>query len=544
MQLKALPLVAIAYMVFLGGCDDPVSPRDRSVAEQALAARGPGSAGLTTSATSASQIDLWWQDNSPNEAGWQVHRSTTGSAGVFTLLTTLAANSTFYTNMGLTQNTQYCYKVRSFKNAGPNTNYAAFLNTSCSTTLALPEAASNVSVRPVAELFQVVEVTWSDNSAAETGFRLERSANAAGPFEVAATVSANVTYYSNYGHALEQQVCYRVVAFNGNGASEPSNVDCTAPPNKPTELTAQSSVGNGIDLTWSDNSAVEDGYDVQRAGANLVFVTVATAPANATSYHDASVTPDVRYWYRVRAMKDGGSSPFSNSVTGISVAGPPTAPINLQAVPNGSSAVTLYWSNSSDNTETNRIERSLDGGSSWASAAPSDGYPYWFVDTGRTSEQQVCYRVFAVNAAGESAPSPTDCTTPPAAATNFSATINDDGSEDLRWTDNSGVEDAYLVLAIYWDWDGQAYVFEVASLPPNAESYRIDYWGDYAGYSFTAVAVKDGGYSDWAEEAIIGASQTTALRASTKKDPRIASRSGKLAKPFDPRVSSLKKLRR
>jgi hypothetical protein len=544
MQPKALTLVAIAYLVFLGGCDDPVSPRDRSAAEQAQAARTSGSPALTTSAPSGNQIDLWWRDNSPNEAGWEVHRSTTGSAGVFTLLATLAANATFYANTGLTQNTEYCYKVRSFKNAGPNTNYSAFLNTSCSKTLALPETPSNVSVSPVPELFQVVAVTWSDNSATETGFRLERSANMAGPFELVATVSANVIYYENYGQALEQQVCYRVVAFNGNGASDPSNVDCTAPPKRPTGLAAQSFDGHSIDLTWSDNSAVEDGYDVQRAESNLVFVTVATAPANATSYHDASVTPDVRYWYRVRALKDGGSTPFTNYAVAVAVGSPPTAPTDPVAVPNGSTAITLYWSNPSDNTEKNRVERSLDGGSSWATVAPSDLYPYGFVDTGRTSEQQVCYRVFAVNTAGESPPSGTDCTTPPAAATNFSATFNDDGSEDLRWKDNSGVEDAYVVLAIYWEWDGTAYVYEVASLPPNTESYRIDYAEWYYGYYFTAVAVKDGGYSDWAAEAILGASQTGALRASTTKDPRIASRSGQLTKPFDVRISSLKKLRR
>ena len=543
MQTKALGFAAITYLLFLGGCDDPVSPHLRTADEQAQAARGFGTPTLTTSASGPNQINLSWQDNSPNETGWEVHRSTTGANGVFTLLATLPANTTFYVNTGLTQQTEYCYMVRSFRNTGPNTNYGSFFNTSCTTTPALPAAPSNVSVKPVSELYGVVEITWSDNSSVENGFYVQRSASVAGPFEAVATLSANATLYQDYGRAFETLVCYRVLAFNNNGASDPSNVDCTAPPNTPTNLAAQSHDAHSIDLTWSDNSGVEDGYEVQRADASNVFVAIATTPANATSYHDATVTPDVRYTYRLRAAKDGGFSAYSNYVSGISVSVPPAAP-TIDAVPNGSTAITIYFYNPSDNTEGDRIERSLDGGSSWVIAGPTDSYYYGFTDGGRTSELQVCYRVFAVNRAGESPASNTDCTTPPAGPTNFSVTYNtSDDSDDLRWTDNSHVEDAYSVLAVYWDEYGTVYVYELAGLPPNTESYRLENASVYFGYYFTVVAVKDGGYSDWAAEGLIGGSQS-ALRVSTPRDPRIASRSGRLTKPIDVRLSSLRKLRR
>ena len=535
--------IAIPYVLFLGGCDDPVSPRLRTTDQQAQAVRNPGPPTLTTSASGPNQINLSWQDNSPNETGWEVHRSTTGASGDFTLLATLPANTTFYANTGLAQQTEYCYRVRSFRNAGPNTNYGSFFNTSCSTTPALPAAPSNVSVKPV-ESYGVVEVTWSDNSSTENGFYIQRSAGMAGPFETVSTLSANATLFQDYGRAFETQVCYRVLAFNNNGASDPSNVDCTAPPNYPTDLVAQSHDSHSIDLTWSDNSAVEDGYEVQRAETNSgVFVAVATTGANAKSYHDASITPDVRYTYRVRAMKDGGFTAYSNYVTAFSAGSPPAAP-TIDAIPNGSTAITIYWNNPSDNTQGDSVERSLDGGSTWATAALVDSYSYAFTDGGLTSESQVCYRVFAVNGAGHSPASNTDCTTPPAAATNFSITYNSsDDSDDLRWTDNSHVEDSYSVLALYYDEYGNSYIYEFASLPPNTETYHLDNASAWFGYYFTVVAVKDGGYSDWAAEGLIGATQNTP-RASTQKDPRIASRSGRLTKPFDVRLSSLKKLRR
>src|SRR5262245_45883131 len=110
MQPTARVLLAITCMAFLGGCDaDPFSPRRRSAGDQALA-RSVGSQTLTTTAVSANQIDLRWPDNSPNEAGWEVHRSTTGAGGAFTLLARLGANNTYYPNTGLTQQTEYCYK--------------------------------------------------------------------------------------------------------------------------------------------------------------------------------------------------------------------------------------------------------------------------------------------------------------------------------------------------------------------------------------------------------------------------------------------------
>jgi hypothetical protein len=110
----------------------------------------------------------------------------------------------------------------------------------------------------------------------------------------------------------EQQVCYRVIAFNTIGDSPASNIDCTTPPVGPTNLAATSLEDQSIDLTWQDNSAVEDGYQVQRAAGTAAFTAVANLPTNSTSYGDAEVSPNTSYEYRVRAKKDGGFSDHSN----------------------------------------------------------------------------------------------------------------------------------------------------------------------------------------------------------------------------------------
>ena len=94
-----------------------------------------------------------------------------------------------------------------------------------------PVAPSSVNASP--EGSHAVAVTWSDNSSNEQGFRIERSAVETGPWEVAGTAGASVTWFQDAGRASEQQVCYRVVAFNVTGGS-PSLSRCTAPPAAPT----------------------------------------------------------------------------------------------------------------------------------------------------------------------------------------------------------------------------------------------------------------------------------------------------------------------
>ena len=77
-------------------------------------------------AVSEGQIDVTWPDNSLSESGFEVHRSTTGSGGPFTLLATTAANVTSHGDQGLSAETQYCYEVRSFRRTGKQTTYSTF----------------------------------------------------------------------------------------------------------------------------------------------------------------------------------------------------------------------------------------------------------------------------------------------------------------------------------------------------------------------------------------------------------------------------------
>lgn len=495
LALRQYSLAGSLLLLSLLACDQdqPLAP------DESLAVVPKPATGLGATAVSPSQIELAWQDGSPNETGFEVHRSTTGPNGAFALLATTGSNVVNYSDAGLSAATQYCYKVRAFKRSGPNTGYSAFSNTACATTLGPPAAPSNTNATPPSSIR--VDVTWTDNSLTENGFRLERSAGEAGPWASVAQLGANVTSYSDGNRAAEEQVCYRVIAFNGNGDSGPSNVDCTAPPAGPTSLAAASVDAQSIDLTWVDNSAVEDGYEVRRAGVDFQFSVIASLPANTSGYHDGSVNPDTRYWYSVRALKDGGGSHFSNYDDAIAISAPPNAPSDARATPGSSSTVWVFWVNASANTDGFRVERSTDGGTSWATAGTTDLYQQSLFDEGRSAEQPVCYRVFAFNSKGESGPSNNACTAPPAAPTFLVATTAQGlVAIDLTWSDNSSVEDGYEVQRLFEDcsyyYGCYSYYAGIATVNPNVTSYRDAGVGAGEFHSYLVVAIKDGGYSD------------------------------------------------
>src|SRR6266571_3184717 len=412
--LRHYSLAGSLALLALAACD-----RSQPVEPAAVEAASTGAAGPTvkapsnTSASTASEsrIDVSWQDNSTNETGFEVNRSTSGPSGTFTLPASTGANIASYRDTGLDPLTQYCYEVRALKAYDGKTSYSEFSTPACATTLApppLPTAPTGTDAKPASST--AVNVSWTDNSTTEDGFRVERSLDAGTTWTSAGTVGPNVTSSSDAGRASEQPVCYRVIAFNGGGDSPPSNSDCTTPPAAPTALTATGVDGPAIDLTWTDKSVVEDGSQVLRATDGVTFSAVAELPANSTSYHDVGVSSTTTYWYQVRAKKDGGSSDVSNVASArAGVLTPPAAPFFrwVDVIP---WSIALSWGETSNNADGFKLERcqavvcSNDDFTLIAVIATT-AYPGYYSDGAVEPGTTYTYRVRAFNQAGESAPS-------------------------------------------------------------------------------------------------------------------------------------------
>ncbi|MBV9619336.1 MAG: cellulase, partial [Verrucomicrobia bacterium] len=85
-----------------------------------------------------------------------------------------------------------------------------------------PSAPTNL--RASAATRSRIDLTWTDNSTNESGFKIEHCAGAGCTnFAQIATVAANVTGFSNTGLIRSKSYSYRVRAYNGSGDSAYSN---------------------------------------------------------------------------------------------------------------------------------------------------------------------------------------------------------------------------------------------------------------------------------------------------------------------------------
>jgi len=71
---------------------------------------------LIATVLSSTKIMLTWDDNSSNETGFIIERKKAGRS--YTQIATVDANTTTYTNSGLTNNTKYYYRVRAYNSNG------------------------------------------------------------------------------------------------------------------------------------------------------------------------------------------------------------------------------------------------------------------------------------------------------------------------------------------------------------------------------------------------------------------------------------------
>jgi hypothetical protein len=298
-----------------------------------------------TATLSSYKINLSWQDNSSVESGFYIFVSQSES-GYFNLRTTTAANAVSYLEEGVNAGAKYCYRVQAFRTftltyeGGSSTSYlySPQSNTACATIpppSQAPTAIYQVSAAPFSSTG--VSVT-STRTSAETqpyspGYRirLERSLDGGTLWSVVDTYI--LSGYSDYPLTAERTVCYRIIVSNEVGDGQPSNTACTAPPAAPTNLTMFPNE-QGVQLSWTDNSAVEDGYQVWfsygygscSCGASACNAdwyegtyVVAQLPANTTSYVAAPLYGDVCRptvtSYYVVAINDGGESDQSNWVS-------------------------------------------------------------------------------------------------------------------------------------------------------------------------------------------------------------------------------------
>lgn len=265
---------------------------------------------LAVQAVSTSSISLAWTDGSDSELGFEVERRT--DAGTWTLLATLAANATGYSDAGLSEGVSYGYRVRSYNTAGYST-YTPEV-----TSPLLPKAPTGLGASAVSAA--QIDLAWTDNSAGETDYRVERKTGTNGTWGEIATLAANATTYADTSLAGPDTYFYRVRAANAAGYSSYSNQAFTTltVPNAPDNLTAKVLSPSQILLLWEDGSDNETEVQIERkTGAGGTWDLIATVPANTVIHTDKVPDTNIGLYYRVRALNGVGLSGYSNEAMAI-----------------------------------------------------------------------------------------------------------------------------------------------------------------------------------------------------------------------------------
>jgi len=102
---------------------------------------------------------------------------------------------------------------------------------------------------------------------------------------------------------------------SGNTKSGSSNYN-TFVINAPSALTAAAVSSFQINLSWSDNSNNEDGFEIERSSNGIDYLLLATIYSDTAPYSDATVSPFITYYYRVRAFNTiGDKSTWSDKIS-------------------------------------------------------------------------------------------------------------------------------------------------------------------------------------------------------------------------------------
>jgi fibronectin type 3 domain-containing protein len=161
-----------------------------------------------------------------------------------------------------------------------------------------------------------------DNGSAITGYNIYRG-TASGSTTLVASIGTNTTF-SDLTVTNNVTYYYNVTAVNAIGEGASSNEVSatpvgTTPPSAPRNLGASPQglplAGfRAISLSWqvptSNGGSAITQYKVYRGSTQI-----GTAPGNALTYTDSTVTPGTTYSYHVTAVNAVAEGPASNTAT-------------------------------------------------------------------------------------------------------------------------------------------------------------------------------------------------------------------------------------
>lgn len=104
----------------------------------------------------------------------------------------------------------------------------------------------------------------------------------------------------------------------GAGATGLNGVTGVVLPVAPTLVSVAEPANFGtksLVITWTDNSTDETGFSIERSTDGVSYAEINTPAADATSYTNSGLTAEQIYYYRMRSVRSGVYSVYSNVIS-------------------------------------------------------------------------------------------------------------------------------------------------------------------------------------------------------------------------------------
>jgi hypothetical protein len=527
---------------------DSAESAPSNVADVTTAAWPAAPTGLVAWASSDTQIELTWTDNSENELGFVLQRTADGLNWSNVPITDHESAS----DSGLTPGELYVYRLAACNAAGESGYAYANVIAGLSAPSGLVATAASAGR---------IELDWDDNEAFAFAFYSVYASTDAQFVLDADTLIADQVWDSAYSAAgLEPSTTYyfRVTACDWLGLeSAPSgaaSATTDAAESGPVGLTAQREAADTIELNWSDSFQDELYFEIQASSDAETYYPVAWAEADSTAYTFWGLPLAETFHFQVRAVLPEAPTAWSGTASASTAPHrPATGPIALEVDQQsiGYDRMTLSWTNPGGQDGT-YIEYSMDGVrfQEVQIDPPLSASATQYTVTGLRDGTTYHFRARSYNAGGVSPCSNEDAgTTPLRPPSNLEVSGHTPTEIKLEWHDNSDAERGYIIettnryivtqpnatsYILAPDWPGVVYDFTVRAVNGTGESAAISGSGQTAAAAppavptgFTATAVsnmqidlkwdfdpslpiyklewyRDAGYTDFVDSVAIG----------------------------------------
>lgn len=277
---------------------------------------------------SDTEILLFWSDTTGTANYYEVWRKD-GDAGAYKAIKTNinpgGSTEFSYRDVGLSPFIVYYYKIRAVNEIGGT--FSDEVNTL--------NSGAPTNLTAVANGATVVSLNWTENSLNENGIRVERKI-AGGTYETIDILQPNSSSYIDRNLSASTTYVYRVAAFTDNAiaySNEATVTTYTSDIPAPADLVATfDSYYNAVDVSWTDNTALENGTRIERKeGAAGEYFQIGSSATDINTFRDYNIEVGKIYYYRARhTTTEGFLTEYSNEDSAYVPVVPPNPPTNLR----------------------------------------------------------------------------------------------------------------------------------------------------------------------------------------------------------------------